>query len=61
MIHRIPESYEFEGLADADEGADDSDDSDPGGLACGLVEVIVGNEDIQYVPDDLEGAALDDH
>ena len=53
-------SDEFEGLAEGDEGGEDADDADLEGLALGAVEVVVGDEDVEDVPDEEEDLGLHD-
>ncbi len=53
-------SDQAEGLADTDDGGDDSNHSDPGSFASGLVDVVVRHEDVQDVPDDLHTLSLQD-
>ena len=53
-------SDKLEGLAEGDERGDDSDDAYFEGLALGAVEVVVGDENVEDVPDEEEDLGLHD-
>lgn len=56
----LDRSDQFERLADADDWGNDSHHSDPCGLSCGFVDVVMSHEDVENVANYLHRLTLQD-